>query len=69
MQFWNFKNLIYVYQIAGLSKPVNNGTKENYVVDTEDISDDKLIASAVLAEKHRDILPYWAFQKTKPMPL
>ena len=66
MEFWNFQNLIYVYQIAGPSKPVNDG---KCVVYTEDTSDDELVASAVLAEKCGDILLYWAFQKMKLMPL
>ena len=35
------------------------------MVDTEDISDDELIASAVLAENGRDISPYRAFEKMK----
>ena len=39
------------------------------MVETEDISDDELVASAVLAEKCGEASPYWAFQKMKVTPL
>ena len=51
-------------QKTGPSQAVNDGTKEKYVVETEDISDKELVANAVLVEQGGDVSPYSTFTKT-----